>query len=212
MLNPVTCLQKLKYVGTLFCATVNRKGEPQVRCISGIHFEDDALYFVTAKGKDFARQLLSDGRIQIAGLTRYGELIRLSGTVEQCSGSAAVKMRDQIFAAHPELADTYPGTTRGIIAVFALKDMVVDYFDNKRSPIFRDSYVIGSAEITPHGYHITDACTECGRCVVACPEGVIEEGSPYEIEQHHCLRCGACQEVCPVGAVVSLPLADSQDS
>lgn len=208
-MNPVTCLQKLKYVGTLFCATVGQDGAPEVRCISGIHFEDDALYFITAQGKNFAKQLLADGHVQLAGLTRFGEMIRLSGVVEQLTDPAATKMRERIFEAHPELQDIFPGNTREINIVFGLRDMVVDYFNAEASPIFRESYAIGQAEITPAGYFITDACTECGACLEGCPQGVIEEGSPFEIEQKHCLRCGACQQTCPVGAVVTLPLAPS---
>lgn len=206
-MNPVTCLQKLKYVGTLFCATTDKNKAPQVRCISGFHFEDDALYFVTAEGKDFAKELLSDGRIQIAGLTRFGEMIRVSGTAEQLQGFAADKMRDRIFDGHPEMQDLYPGDTRAITVVFGLTNMVIDYFNAEVSPIFRETYAIGDAEITPAGYMITDDCTECGKCLDACPQGVIEEGSPYEIEQSHCLRCGACHRVCPSAAVVTLPIS-----
>lgn len=35
----------------------------KIRNISAIHYEPEAMYFFTAKGKDFCRQLLSDGRV-----------------------------------------------------------------------------------------------------------------------------------------------------
>lgn len=73
-----TCLQKLQYVGVLAFATVDAYGNPQVRNISAIHYEPDALYFFTAKGKDFCKELLADGRVQILGYTKYKEMIRLS--------------------------------------------------------------------------------------------------------------------------------------
>ena len=77
-----TCLQKLQYVGILTFATVDAAGAPQLRQISAIHFALDtpapALYFFTARGKDFCRELLADGRVQILGYTRYKEMIRLS--------------------------------------------------------------------------------------------------------------------------------------
>ena len=59
-----TCLKKLEYVGVLSFATVDRTGGPQVRCISAIHYEygEEALYFFTARGKEFCRELLADGR------------------------------------------------------------------------------------------------------------------------------------------------------
>lgn len=73
-----TCLKKLQYVGVLAFATVDNRGNPQVRNISAIHYEPDAIYFFTARGKDFCRELLSDGRVQVLGYTKYKEMIRLS--------------------------------------------------------------------------------------------------------------------------------------
>ena len=35
-----TCLEKLKLVGTLAFATVDDKGDPQIRNISTIHYEE----------------------------------------------------------------------------------------------------------------------------------------------------------------------------
>ena len=58
-----TCLEKLQYVGVLAFATVDEDGNPQVRNISAIHYEPDALYFFTARGKDFCKELLADGRV-----------------------------------------------------------------------------------------------------------------------------------------------------
>lgn len=52
-----TCLQKLRYAGVLAFATVDGHGAPQVRSISAIHYERSAMYFFTAGGKDFCRQL-----------------------------------------------------------------------------------------------------------------------------------------------------------
>ena len=68
-----TCLKKLQYVGVLAFATVDAHGLPQVRNISAIHYEPDALYFFTAKGKDFYRELLADGHVQVLGYTKYKE-------------------------------------------------------------------------------------------------------------------------------------------
>ncbi len=46
-----TCLKKLGYVGVLAFATTDEEGKPQVRNISAIHFENDVLYFFTARKK-----------------------------------------------------------------------------------------------------------------------------------------------------------------
>lgn len=41
-----TCLKKLGYVGVLSFATVDGEGNPQVRNISAIHYEPDAIFFL----------------------------------------------------------------------------------------------------------------------------------------------------------------------
>lgn len=46
-----TCLKKMELVGVLAFATVDQEGAPQIRNISAIHYEKDAIYFFTARGK-----------------------------------------------------------------------------------------------------------------------------------------------------------------
>ena len=197
-----TCLQKLQYVGVLAFATVDEHGAPQIRNISAIHYEQEALYFFTAKGKDFCRQLLSDGRVQILGYTRYKEMIRLSARAKPVSEADQRKWIDTIFAEQPYLSNVYPGDTRRLAGiVFEITDGEIEYFNLDVNPIFRESYPIGGGAVTEKGCRITDACIGCGVCLEHCPQGCIEAGTPYRIQQEHCLHCGNCQAVCPVQAV-----------
>ena len=53
-----TCLKKMQLVGVLAFATVDSDGAPQIRNISAIHYEENALYFFTARGKNFCRELM----------------------------------------------------------------------------------------------------------------------------------------------------------
>lgn len=73
-----TCLKKMELVGVLNLATVDENGAPQIRCISAVHYDQDSFYFFTARGKNVAKELLSDGRVQILVYTRFKEMIRLS--------------------------------------------------------------------------------------------------------------------------------------
>ena len=197
-----TCLQKLQYVGVLAFATVDEHGAPQIRNISAIHYEQEALYFFTAKGKDFCRQLLSDGRVQILGYTRYKEMIRLSARAKPVSEADQRKWIDTIFAEQPYLSNVYPGDTRRLAGiVFENTDGEIEYFNLDVNPIFRESYPIGGGAVTEKGCRITDACIGCGVCLEHCPQGCIEAGTPYRIQQEHCLHCGNCRAVCPAQAV-----------
>lgn len=196
-----TCLQKLQYVGVLAFATVDGGGNPQVRNISAIHYEEDAVYFFTARGKDFCRELLADGRVQVLGYTKYKEMIRLSAKAEPAPEEEQKKWMDIIFKEQPYLSNVYPGDTRNIGIIFRIKDAQIEYFHLGVNPIFRETYVIGRGSAEVKGYQITDACIGCGKCKRNCPQRCIEEGKPYQISQEHCLHCGNCYELCPVKAV-----------
>lgn len=197
-----TCLNKLRNVGVLSFATVDGEGNPQVRNISAIHYEPDALYFFTARGKDFCKELLVRGKVQILCYTRYKEMIRLSGTAAPVSPGEQEKWRDLIFAEQPYLSNIYPGETRSIGMVFCLRDMAIEYFHLGVNPIFRESYTVGQGQAKPKGYTITEDCVSCGACVEACPQRAITLGAPSAIHQEHCLHCGNCVEHCPVAAVI----------
>lgn len=197
-----TCLQKLQYVGVLAFATVDEYGNPQIRNISAIHYEADAMYFFTARGKNFCRELLADGRVQILGYTKYKEMIRLSAKAEPVVEEEQEHWIDTIFEEQPYLINVYPENTRKLAGiVFQITDAKIEYFHLGVNPIFRESYTIGKGHISPKGYQITDACIGCGNCMKNCPQRCIEKGTPYKIEQEHCLHCGNCHEVCPVKAV-----------
>lgn len=200
-MNAKECLEKLRHVGVLAFATVDGNGKPQVRNISAIHYEQAALYFFTARGKNFYKELKQNPNIQILGYTKYKEMIRLSGRAEVAPSAEQKKWIDLMFAEQPYLANVYPGNTREIGIIFCIQDAEIEYFYLGISPIFRESYSIGNYPRSHKGYVISETCIGCGVCTGACPQKCIVQGSPYVIMQEHCLHCGNCLEHCPVGAV-----------
>lgn len=154
-MNAEICLKKLQYVGVLAFATVDSQGNPQIRNISAIHYEQDHWI-------------------------------------------------ERIFQEQPYLANVYPGNTREIGIVFEIRDGAIEYFNLGVRPIFRESYTIGQGNATLKGYQITEDCIGCGTCMEHCPQGCIEAGQPYRIQQEHCLHRGSCFEQCPVSAVKRL--------
>lgn len=196
-----TCLKKMGLVGVLAFATVDAEGAPQIRNISAIHYEPDAIYFYTARGKNFCQELLADGRVQVLCYTKYKEMIRLSGKAYPVSDEEQIKWRDRIFEEQPYLSNVYPGDTRSIGIIFCIDRAEVEYFNLGVNPIFRDVYTFGNAEIHKKGYDITESCIGCGTCVKHCPQRCIEAGKPYVIQQNNCLHCGNCYKHCPVKAI-----------
>lgn len=196
-----TCLKKMELVGVLAFATVDQEGAPQIRNISAIHYEKDAIYFFTARGKNFCRELQEDGRVQILCYTRYKEMIRMSGKAYAVAEEEQEKWRDLIFEEQPYLANVYPGDTRDIGIIFCIDQAEVEYFNLGVNPIFRETYSLGSVTLKKKGYHITEKCIGCGKCKRVCPQRCIDEENPYVINQNHCLHCGNCYENCPVKAI-----------
>ncbi len=196
-----TCLKKLEYVGVLAFATVDSEGAPQIRNISAIHYNNDSFYFFTARGKAFCKELMTDGRVQVLGYTKYKEMIRLSGVAKPVPDDRQSECIDVIFEEQPYLKNVYPGDTRSIGIVFEITDACIEYFNLGINPIFRETYTIGSAAAKFKGYKITDACINCGACLDVCPQKCIDNGSPRVIRQNNCLHCGACFKACPAGAI-----------
>ena len=163
-MNLETCLKKMELVGVLAFATVDSEGAPQIRNISAIHYEPQALYFFTARGKDFCRELLEDGRVQILCYTKYKEMIRLSGKAYAVADEEQIKWRERIFEEQPYLSNVYPGDTRDIGIIFCIDQGEVEYFNLGVKPIFRETYLLGNGIIKEKGYFITDSCIGCGRC------------------------------------------------
>lgn len=193
--------EKMELVGVLAFATVDREGAPQIRNISAIHYEKDALYFFTARGKNFCQELLEDGRVQILCYTKYKEMIRLSGRAYAISDDEQIKWRDKIFEEQPYLANVYPDETRDIGIIFCIDQAEIEYFNLGVHPIFRETYLLGNGKITEKGYVITDTCIGCGTCQSVCPQRCIDAGTPFVIRQNNCLHCGGCYEHCPVNAI-----------
>lgn len=202
-----TCLKKLELVGVLAFATVDENGAPQIRNISAIHYEHEKseMYFFTARGKAFAKELQRDGRVQILGYTKFKEMIRLSATAKVAPQNEQKKWCDKIFEEQPYLSNVYPDGTRDIGIIFMIDAGTVEYFNLGVNPIFRQTYTFGNAAAKQKGFFITENCIGCGTCVVNCPQKCItENGKYFAIQQEHCLHCGACFEACPVGAVENL--------
>lgn len=203
-MNAETCINKLKLVGTLNFATVDGNGNPQIRCVSAIHYEGTAMHFFTARGKNFCRELLENGSVQILAHTKFNEMIRVSGKAVPTPDNEQKKWIDIIFSEQPYLSNVYLDNTREIGIVFCIRNAEIEYFNLGVNPIFREIYTVGNKEISFKGYRISDRCIKCGACEKVCPQKCIEKGTQYKIRQNNCLHCGACFEKCPIKAIERL--------
>lgn len=187
-----TCLKKMELVGVLAFATVDSDGAPQIRNISAIHYESDAIYFFTARGKNFCRELLEDGRVQILCYTKYKEMIRMSAKVYAVPEEEQAKWRDIIFEEQPYLANVYPGDTRSIGIIFCIDRAEVEYFNLGVNPIFRDTYTLGGGTITKKGITLPKNALAVENVVQNVPNGVSRKEN----------RTGYCKTIACIAATV----------
>lgn len=179
-------------------ATVAADGSPRVRIIDVMLVEEEKLYFLTARGKDFYRELMAVGQVAVTALNQDWETVRVWGRVKPVGQD----LLGRIFEENPSMNDVYPGDSRKILEVFCLYEGEGEYFCLAQSPIVRYPFSFGQSTHTKKGFCITDNCISCGTCVRVCPQHAIDEGAPYAIRQENCLHCGLCYERCPVQAIL----------
>ncbi len=195
-MNAERCLEILREIKDVAFATVDENGFPQIRIIDVMIVESEKLYFCTARGKEFYRQLMKNGQVAITGLNKEFQMIRLNGKTNRLAEHR--KWIDRIFEENPVMNTVYPGDSRYVLEAFCIDNGTVEFFDLGKRPIDREYFTLGGTRAKEEGFLITDNCIECGKCENLCPQKCI---SDFKINQKHCLHCGLCYEECPVKAI-----------
>lgn len=193
MMRELDFLRKIKSVAF---ATVE-DGKPYVRIADVMLIEDEKIYFTTARGKSFYRQLRETPYVALTGMDKNYRSIRVSGPVEMVDRVYV----DKIFEANPMMNDLYEGEKRDILEGFCIYKGVGEIFDLSTTPPSRERFAFGGEEVRPAGFKITEDCIACGICKDCCPENAIEEGEIYRIVEERCIECGRCYENCPHNAI-----------
>ncbi|MCD8331467.1 MAG: 4Fe-4S binding protein [Oscillospiraceae bacterium] len=175
-------------------ATIGADGHPQTRTIDMMLWDEQGVYFLTAKGKAFYTQLMEQKYIALSA-TKDKKSVSLRGKIQNI-GSEKL---DEIFEKNPYMQKIYPGNTRSALEVFRLYEASGEYFDiSAPAHVTRDSFVIGQPEAVVSGYFVGDKCIGCKLCYSVCPQKCIDISTkPVVIDQSRCLHCGRCAEICP---------------
>lgn len=182
-------------------ATIGPDGHPVTRCIDMMLYDDNGIYFLTAKGKEFYDQLMEQKYISLSAI-KDKRCISLAGSVENI-GSEKL---DEIFEKNSYMQAIYPGDTRSALEVFRIHDAEGNFFDiSDPSHVTRGTFTIGKAEARKAGYFVGDGCIGCGSCYDVCPQQCIDISEiPAVIDQNRCLHCGRCVTACPVEIIYKI--------
>ena len=186
-------------------ATVDNENLPVARVIDIMLADDDSVYFITAKGKEFYHQLMEKPYVAISGMcggegTMNKKAISIRGKVK----NIGTDKLSEVFKQNPYMAEIYPQEeSRQALEVFQVYEGSGEYFDLSVKPICREQFALGKGEkISSGGYFITNRCHGCRICYSRCPQKCIDLSvKPLVINQANCLHCGNCMTVCPFGAV-----------
>ena len=175
-------------------ATIGSDGHPQTRIIDMMYYDEEGVYFLTAKGKAFYDQLMEQQYVAISA-TKDKIAVSLRGKIK----NIGKKNLDIMFERNLYMKKIYPGDTKDAIEVFRLYEAQGEYFDiSNPSNIMRNTITIGKTEAVQTGYFIEKECIGCKLCYSVCPQKCIDISSvPVTINQNHCLHCGRCAEICP---------------
>ena len=175
-------------------ATIGADGHPQTRVMDMMLWDEQGVYFLTAKGKAFYRQLMEQRYIALSA-TKDKISISLRGKIKNIGNEKL----DEIFEKNSYMKAIYPGETRSALEVFCLYEAEGEYFDiSDPSHVTRDSFTVGAVAAVPSGYYVGDGCIGCKMCYSVCPQKCIDiMKKPVVIDQKRCLHCGRCAESCP---------------
>lgn len=190
-------------IHTTVVATVDDEGLPVTAAIDMMDYDENSLYFLTAKGKGFYDRLAKRGFLAFTALKGEDTMSSVALSVRGKVREPGYGKIPELFEKNPYMHEIYPTEeSMHALTVFQIYEGTGEWFDLREKPIERASFTFGGAEKKTEGYFITDACIGCGSCAAVCPQSCINTDSiPHVIAQEHCLHCGNCFEACPAGAV-----------
>ena len=193
-------------IHTTIVATVDDEGLPVTAAIDMMDYDENGLYFLTAKGKSFYDRLVKRGFLALTAIKGEDTMSSVAVSVRGKVQELGYGRIPELFEKNPYMHKIYPTEeSTHALTVFQIYEGAGEWFDLSRKPIERASFTFGNAQKKEEGYFITDSCIGCGSCVAVCPQQCIDNTDiPHVIRQENCLHCGNCMTACPVGVVVRM--------
>ena len=120
----------LKASGTYYLATVERN-QPRVRPFGTIHMFEGKLYIQTGKGKNVAKQIAANPKVELCAM-KGDEWIRVAGTLVLDNRTEA---QESMLNDYPSLRAMYTTGPNGNTAVYYFKDATATISSFSHEPI-----------------------------------------------------------------------------
>ena len=128
-------------------ATVDSDGLPVTCVIDMMYADDNGLYFLTAKGKNFYQRLKDKGYLALSGKKGEDTMSCTAVSVRGKVKEIGADMLPLLFEKNPYMLEIYPTEeSRKALTVFQIYEGSGEWFDISKKPIERDSFTFGGAE------------------------------------------------------------------
>ena len=184
-------------------ATVDDADLPVTAAIDMMDYDDNSLFFLTAKGKGFYDRLKKREFLAFTAMKGEDTMSTVAVSIRGKVRELGSEHLSRLFEKNPYMAEIYQTEeSKSALTVFQIYEGTGEWFDLSKKPIERASFTFGGAEKVEKGYFVTDKCIGCKLCYSKCPQKCIDISvKPVVIHQNNCLHCGNCYEICPARAV-----------
>ena len=184
-------------------ATVDDAGLPVTAAIDMMDYDDNSLYFLTAKGKGFYDRLKKREFLAFTAIKGEDTMSTVAVSIRGKVRELGSERLPRLFEKNTYMAEIYPTEeSQTALTVFQIYEGTGEWFDLSKKPIERASFTFGGAEEIKEGYFVADKCISCKLCYSKCPQKCIDISvKPVVIHQNNCLHCGNCYEICPARAI-----------
>ena len=184
-------------------ATIDGAGRPVTCAVDIMDWDENSLYFLTAKGKSFYRRLKQCKDVAFTAMKGGDTLSCIAVSIQGKAREIGPERLPVLFEKNRYMEKIYPDrTSRDVLTVFQIYEGTGEWFDLSSLPIERAAFSFGGAAKKETGYFVTGSCTGCQRCYAKCPQKCIDlTQTPVVIRQENCLHCGNCFEICPSRAI-----------
>lgn len=191
-------------IHTTVAATVDDNDFPVTAAVDMMDYDENGLYFLTAKGKGFYDRLKKREYMALTGIKGDNTMSRVAVSVKGKVKELGSDFLPCLFQKNPYMNAIYPTErSQKALTVFYLCEGSGEWFDLSKKPIERVSFTFGGRRISNREYAIGDNCIGCKACQSVCPQDCIDfTAIPAVIRQENCLHCGNCLTVCPANAVI----------